>query len=127
MPKSGLLALSSIAAFKSSRWPERTAAYLEGATQLFEEAATKALVHAGLTATDIDAIVTVSSTGIATPSLEVRCFGHMGFGSDTRRIPESNPKPASTQTTNRSNASGSCRKIFSCRDLFINVKINSGM
>jgi alkylresorcinol/alkylpyrone synthase len=74
--------------FRSPRgWPERTAAYLEGAGALFEEAAAKAIAHAGLTAADIDTIVTVSSTGIATPSLEVRSFGTLGFSASTRRIP----------------------------------------
>src|SRR5687768_18041614 len=51
-------------------WPERTAAYLEGAQDLFVEAAGAALGKAGLTARDVDTVVTVSSTGIATPSLE---------------------------------------------------------
>ena len=68
-------------------WPERTAAYLDGATSLFEEAATRALDQAGIAASEIDAIVTVSSTGIATPSLEVRTFGRLQFGRQTRRIP----------------------------------------
>jgi alkylresorcinol/alkylpyrone synthase len=68
-------------------WPERTAAYLDIGGILFEEAATKALKACGLAAGDIDAIVTVSSTGIATPSLEVRSFPIMGFHDATRRIP----------------------------------------
>ena len=68
-------------------WPERTAAYLEGAVDLFEEAARKALAHAAISTSEIDAIVTVSSTGIATPSLEVRSFGRLGFKNQTRRIP----------------------------------------
>src|ERR1700761_8719966 len=51
-------------------WPERTAAFLEGAEALFVEAAEKALTSAQLSAADIDNVVTVSSTGIATPSLE---------------------------------------------------------
>src|SRR6201992_1329749 len=42
-------------------WPERTAAYFEGAQQLFVEAATKALNNAGLAAADGDPIVTMSS------------------------------------------------------------------
>jgi alkylresorcinol/alkylpyrone synthase len=68
-------------------WPERTGAYLDGVVALFEEAAGHALTCAGLAAADIDAIVTVSSTGIATPSLDVRAFGRMGFRPGTRRIP----------------------------------------
>ncbi|HET7885262.1 MAG TPA: type III polyketide synthase [Bradyrhizobium sp.] len=68
-------------------WPERTAAYLEGAESLFVEAASKALRDAALAAADIDTIVTVSSTGIATPSLEARVARRLGFRSDVSRVP----------------------------------------
>jgi alkylresorcinol/alkylpyrone synthase len=68
-------------------WPERTAAYLEGAQELFVEAAGRALAETGLVARDVDTVVTVSSTGIATPSLEARVFGRMGFRSDVMRVP----------------------------------------
>jgi alkylresorcinol/alkylpyrone synthase len=68
-------------------WPERTAAFLEGAEALFVEAAGKALADAALTPADIDTIVTVSSTGIATPSLEARVARRMGFRSDASRVP----------------------------------------
>jgi alkylresorcinol/alkylpyrone synthase len=68
-------------------WPERTAAFLDGAESLFIEAATKALDDAGLAPADIDTIVTISSTGIATPSLEARVARRMGFRSDVSRVP----------------------------------------
>jgi alkylresorcinol/alkylpyrone synthase len=68
-------------------WPERTKAFLEGAEALFVEAAEKALANAQLSARDIDTIVTVCSTGIATPSLEARVAGRMGFRSDVTRVP----------------------------------------
>lgn len=68
-------------------WPERTEAYLEGALALFVDAATKALDAAGLSAHEIDAVVTVSSTGIATPSLEARAMDLMGFRPDIERLP----------------------------------------
>ena len=68
-------------------WPERTEAYLEGAVELFIAAATNALDEAGLKGSAIDAIVTVSSTGIATPSLEARAMARMGFRSDAARVP----------------------------------------
>jgi alkylresorcinol/alkylpyrone synthase len=68
-------------------WPERTVAFLEGAEALFVDAATKALANANLKAADVDTIVTVSSTGIATPSLEARVAGRMGFRSDVARVP----------------------------------------
>ena len=68
-------------------WPERTAAFLEGAEALFVEVAEKALANADLTAADIDTVVTVCSTGIATPSLEARVARRMGFRSDVSRVP----------------------------------------
>ncbi len=68
-------------------WPERTAAFLEGAEALFVEVAGKALEDAGLAASDIDTVVTVCSTGIATPSLEARVARRMGFRSDVSRVP----------------------------------------
>jgi alkylresorcinol/alkylpyrone synthase len=73
--------------FQDRTWPERTAAYLEGAVDLFCNAAQAALDQAGLTAADIDTIVTISSTGIATPSLEARAMGRMPFRADVARVP----------------------------------------
>lgn len=68
-------------------WPERTAAYLEGAGRLFVDAARRALDEAGITAAEVDTVVTVSSTGIATPSLEARAKQTLGFRDDVRRVP----------------------------------------
>ena len=68
-------------------WSERTQAYLDGAGQLFIDAAQRALDRAGIAARDIDVIVTVSSTGIATPSLDARASEHMGFRPGIMRVP----------------------------------------
>src|SRR6202042_1451578 len=68
-------------------WPERTAAFLEGAEALFVDAARKALASADLDGSDIDTVVTICSTGIATPSLEARVARRMGFRSDVTRVP----------------------------------------
>ena len=68
-------------------WRERTAAYLEGAQDLFVAAAQKALSQAGCQASEVDTIVTISSTGVATPSLEARVAGRMGFRADVERVP----------------------------------------
>jgi alkylresorcinol/alkylpyrone synthase len=68
-------------------WQDRMAAYAEVASALFVEATTRALDRAGLAAADIDCIVTVSSTGFATPSLEARLAGGMGFRADIERVP----------------------------------------
>ena len=48
---------------------------------------TAALDRAGLRAADVDALVTVSTTGVATPSLEARVAGRMGFRDDAERVP----------------------------------------
>lgn len=68
-------------------WPERGEAFLSGALDLFCQAAQGALDEAGLTGAEVDVIVTVSSTGIATPSLEARAMERMGFRPDAARIP----------------------------------------
>jgi alkylresorcinol/alkylpyrone synthase len=68
-------------------WSARTEAYLDGADALFVQATKTALTRAGISARDVDVIVTVSSTGIATPSLEARVGRQLGFRPDVSRIP----------------------------------------
>ena len=68
-------------------WPERTEAFLEGAEALFIDVAGKALASADLDAADVDTVVTICSTGIATPSLDARVARRMGFRSDVSRVP----------------------------------------
>lgn len=68
-------------------WTDRADTYLDVAGDLFAAAAEKALERAGLTARDIDIIVTVSSTGVATPSLEARVADRVGFRTDVSRVP----------------------------------------
>jgi alkylresorcinol/alkylpyrone synthase len=68
-------------------WPERTEAFLAGAEALFVDVAQKALASANLDGGDIDTVVTICSTGIATPSLDARVFKRMGFRSDISRVP----------------------------------------
>jgi alkylresorcinol/alkylpyrone synthase len=68
-------------------WPGRTAAFLDGAISLFREAAGLALGRASMTAAGIDHIVSVSSTGIATPSVEAHVLHEMGFRDDVKRTP----------------------------------------
>lgn len=68
-------------------WPERTKQFLDGAKMLFRQAASEALNQAGVSASEIDVIVTVSSTGIATPSIEAHVMHEMGFRDDVMRVP----------------------------------------
>ncbi len=66
---------------------ERNALYLEHAVTLIERAAADGLAAAGLTAEDIDLIVAVSTTGIATPSLDALLMERMPFRRDVQRLP----------------------------------------
>ncbi|HTX58647.1 MAG TPA: type III polyketide synthase [Verrucomicrobiae bacterium] len=68
-------------------WPERNRIYLESALGLFEEAARQALARAGRRPEEIDAIVAVSTTGIATPSLDALLMERMGLRRDVARLP----------------------------------------
>ncbi len=68
-------------------WSERTSVYLEVASKLFVEAAENALHKANLRAVDIDTVITISSTGITTPSLEAQVSATMGFKKTIQRIP----------------------------------------
>ena len=68
-------------------WSERNEVYLDGAEQLFVEAAEAALAGAGIGAGEVDGVVTVSTTGIATPSLDARAARRIGFRDDIERVP----------------------------------------
>jgi alkylresorcinol/alkylpyrone synthase len=68
-------------------WDDRGAVFAEEALALLEEAALKALDSAGLNAGEIDAIVTVSTTGICVPSLDAMLMNRLAFRQDTERLP----------------------------------------
>ena len=68
-------------------WSDRAEAYVEGASDLFVDAAQAALARAGLAGSDVDIVVTVSSTGIATPSIDARVGTRMGWRRDIMRVP----------------------------------------
>jgi alkylresorcinol/alkylpyrone synthase len=71
----------------SHGWHDRNDLYLEASENLFVEAANAAIEQAGLTPNEIDGVVTVSTTGIATPSLDARAAPRVGFRNDVRRVP----------------------------------------
>ena len=54
---------------------------------MFRDAAGAALADAGWAADEVDTIVTVTSTGVATPTLEAVTQGAMGFRQDAMRVP----------------------------------------
>ena len=68
-------------------WRDRNAIYLEASEDLFIEAASTAIEEAGLTPDDIDGVVTVSTTGIATPSLEARVGPRSAFATTSAGFP----------------------------------------
>ncbi|WP_446655106.1 type III polyketide synthase [Blastomonas sp.] len=68
-------------------FPQRNAVYLAEGQRLLEAAATEALAEAGLEPAEIDAIVCVSSTGIATPSIPSQMLAPLGFRADALIVP----------------------------------------
>jgi len=68
-------------------WHDRNNVYLEAAEQLFVQAAAAAIEKAGLAPEDIDGVVTISTTGIATPSLDARAGPRLGLRDNVRRVP----------------------------------------
>ena len=68
-------------------WAERNRLWHDGCAAMFRDAAGQALEAAGWRGADVDAIVTVSSTGVATPTLEAVVADEMGFRADALRVP----------------------------------------
>ncbi|VBB07437.1 Hypothetical protein LUCI_2686 [Lucifera butyrica] len=66
---------------------EANARYLEVAPILAEQAATAAIQAAGTDPAEIDAILFVSSTGIATPTIDGKLIQKLGLSRHTRRLP----------------------------------------
>jgi len=69
------------------RFTDRNDLFLDNAVALLAEAADKALARIGLEPSDIDVLVTVCSTGIATPSLDARLMQVRPFRPDVERLP----------------------------------------
>jgi len=68
-------------------WIDRTALYVSSAVDLMEEVTRKLLDSTGLSADQIDSIVVVSTTGVATPSLDALLIERMGLRRDIQRLP----------------------------------------
>ncbi len=66
---------------------ERNRLYLEHAERLGCRAVRRALEHAGITVREVDALICVSSTGVATPSLDARIAERLGLREDVERTP----------------------------------------
>jgi alkylresorcinol/alkylpyrone synthase len=68
-------------------WEERNQLYLQHAVAMLKSAALEALSKAGRSKEDIGAVVTVSTTGIATPSLDAMIMNELGLSPNIRRLP----------------------------------------
>jgi alkylresorcinol/alkylpyrone synthase len=68
-------------------WAERNALYLEHSVSLLNQAAQDALALAELKPEAIDALVVVSTTGVATPSLGARLMEKLPLRRDVKRLP----------------------------------------
>lgn len=68
-------------------WRERSEVYLEEALKLYETVAKDAMDRAGVKPEEIDIAVTISTSGVATPSLEARVMENLGLRPETRRVP----------------------------------------
>lgn len=68
-------------------FPERNGLFLDNAVALLAEAADKTLNDAGLEHADVDVLVTVCSTGVATPALDARLMQVRPFRRDVERLP----------------------------------------
>ena len=64
---------------ESHGWSDRNAVYLAASRGPVRRSRDAAIESAGLKPCDIDGVVTVSTTGIATPSLGARVAGRVGF------------------------------------------------
>lgn len=70
-----------------SNWKDRNALFIDNAVALLAEAAEACLVQAGLPCAAIDGLVTVCTTGIATPSLDARLMERLPFRRNVARLP----------------------------------------
>lgn len=70
-----------------SDWKRRNSLYIDNAVELLAEAARKCCAESGTRLEEIDSLVTVSTTGIATPSLDARLMEVLPFRRDLQRLP----------------------------------------
>lgn len=68
-------------------WPERNRVYLDSALDLLESATLRVLARANRRPEEIDAVVVVSTTGIATPSLDALLMERMNLRRNVQRLP----------------------------------------
>ncbi|MCU0304161.1 MAG: hypothetical protein MUC56_08905 [Thermoanaerobaculales bacterium] len=68
-------------------WGKSNDAWIEVAQEVGERAVRTALDRAGLTVADVDCLITVTVTGVATPSLDARLMNRLGLPPRVKRVP----------------------------------------
>ncbi len=68
-------------------WRESNAVYVENSLDLLQRVAMEALARAGRSAIDVGAVVLVTSSGLAIPSLEARLASRIGLSPAVQRTP----------------------------------------
>lgn len=68
-------------------WADRNRAFVEAALELTERAARSALERAGRDAEEVQSVVAVTTTGLATPSLDAHLAQSLGLRAGVQRVP----------------------------------------
>lgn len=68
-------------------WSSRAVVFQEAAADLLERVARQCTDRAGMALTDIEAIVTVSTTGLAVPTLDAILANRLGLSATVERLP----------------------------------------
>lgn len=68
-------------------WEDKNKLFIEHSLDLLEQAATTCFAEAGRAVEEVDALVVVTSSGIATPTLDARLMQRMAFRQNVQRLP----------------------------------------
>lgn len=81
------LALPTEKYYEITTWGKANDAWIEAARELGEQGLCRALSHAGVDASRLGALIFVSVTGIASPSIDAMLVNRMGLPRNIKRIP----------------------------------------
>jgi alkylresorcinol/alkylpyrone synthase len=73
--------------FQSHGWEARNRVFQEAAADLLERVSRECIARAGINSNEIEAIVTVSTTGLAVPSLDAILANRLGLPATVERLP----------------------------------------
>ena len=72
---------------RPQNWCSRAAVFQSAAVKLLEQVSRQCVDRAGIALSEIEAIVTVSTTGLAVPSLDAMLANRLGLSADVERLP----------------------------------------